>query len=97
MSNFYIDPESGGIIPLPEEDLDAEDVDAEDEIGETYETYETGEDIESSPEEDQVLYPAAPTGLFLVDSTNVAGRYNLQIGFQEVPTAVEYEVRVTKA
>jgi len=93
MSDFYIDPESGGIFPLPEADLDTEDVDAEDEMGEPY---ETSEDAESAPEEDQTLYPAAPTGLFLIDSTNVAGRYNLQIGFQEVPTAVEYEVRVTK-
>lgn len=96
MTNFYIDPESGGIVPMPDVDLDAEDaedVNAEEGL-EGF--YETGGDAESVPEENQRLYPAAPIGLFLVDTTNVAGRYNLQVGFQEVPTAVQYEVRVTK-
>lgn len=93
MTNFYIDPETGGIVPLPE----SEDIDFDPEENEELEeSFETMVEDDVAPEEDQRLYPSAPTGLFLVDSKNVAGRYNLSVGFEESPTAVEYEVRVTK-
>ena len=93
--SLYIDPESGGIVPIGDFESNEEEFGEAEDAADPDMSTAAGEE-EVVEDQIQLLYPDAPSNLFLVKESAAAGRYTVTVGFDEVATAVEYEVRVTK-
>ena len=98
MTNFTIDPDTGAILPIPDETDDitgnsgADDPDYLDGVGEDA----TEASVEEGPPL-SLLLPDVPRELSLLSQEAVAGRVNVLVGFEESARALGYEIRVAKA